>query len=155
VVTFTRLYDTDEGRGIKNVHSVRDVPLRPTCAGFAAFVAARKGPEVFDCPACKSGKVSAFQKRVNGFLRDAGALRKDVSKKFLHSARHYWRTWHARLVCLRTLAVQSQGTGLAETHMTLDMAAAGRSNRVPSGWRRLIRSQASRAHTSHIADRRE
>jgi hypothetical protein len=71
-----RLYDADEGRGIKNVHSVRDVPLHPTCAGFAASVAARKGPEVFDYPAWKSGKVPAFQKRVNGFLRDAGALRK-------------------------------------------------------------------------------
>lgn len=90
-VTFMRLRDDDNGRGIKNVHSVRDVPLHPECAGFVTFVAAQKGPNVFNYPVWKGGKASAFQHRINRYLRRVGALPADDHKVSLHSARHYWR----------------------------------------------------------------
>lgn len=90
-VTFMRLRDDDNGRGIKNVHSVRDVPLHPECAGFVTFAAAQKGPSVFDYPEWKGGKASAFQHRINRYLRSVGALPRDDHKISLHSARHYWR----------------------------------------------------------------
>lgn len=90
-VTFMRLHDDDNGRGIKNVHSVRDVPLHPACHDFIAFVAAQKGPNVFDYPNWKGGKASAFQHSTNRYLRSVGALPRDDHKISLHSARHYWR----------------------------------------------------------------
>lgn len=91
-VTFMRLRDDDDGRSIKNAQSVRDVPLHPVCADFAAFVASREGPNVFDYPVWKHGGMSpAFQRRVHKYLRSVGALPADDRKKSLHSARHLWR----------------------------------------------------------------
>lgn len=89
-IQIMKLYDDENGRGVKNIHSVRDVPLHPACSDFPAFVATRKSPLVFDYSQWKSGRASAFQRKVHKYLRSVGALPADDKKKSLHSARHLW-----------------------------------------------------------------
>lgn len=78
----------DEERRLKNLRSVRVVPLHPKCSGFAKFAAKSEGPWVFGLTDYKEGQRAGWIiRRFGAFLDGIGITRPKVSQ---HSFRHRW-----------------------------------------------------------------
>lgn len=92
-ITVFKTHDAVDGVTIKNVHSVREVPIHPACKDFIEYATAAKAANqqwLFkSLPSWRTGRAGKFQQLATKFVR--ATLKTTDRKLTTHSARHYWR----------------------------------------------------------------
>ncbi|MGE3701797.1 MAG: tyrosine-type recombinase/integrase [Hyphomicrobiaceae bacterium] len=82
-----RIHDRHEV--IKNLPSVRDIPIHPECIGIVEYAATKRGPWLFDFPAWGQGRAGKFQQLGSKFLRNECEI---AAPWVMHDLRHAWKT---------------------------------------------------------------
>jgi integrase len=115
-LTVLRIHD--EFGSVKNAHSVRTIPLHPSCAAFAKYAEDAAGPWIFasfpEWESTGNRRGAPYQRRASDFLRKVVMIvDPDLS---MHSFRHLWRTMAREMAMPRDVskAIMGHSRGSSE-----------------------------------------